>query len=308
LSFPSVQAAVEGKPLPKKWHPEAIKFAEAESVVKNPEKQKTEWERTLAYYQAFLSPVVGEFCLFVNEFETLKPTLTDSVRNRFIQNPYLPYHTLMIALASQCGIRAHQLLDGKDGLEGRKKVPPSLRLLVHPFLEENQAEYGKRLDRFASAPPHRPDLVLHLEDAPAPFALRTRLNQQTNNPEKQKQDFWRRVEVVRQNWAFLEKERKKLEDPRNQVFAHLELERGTIEFVNSRAVIKSSKETFEAFRSALRLSLGDLCQTFEIIIPRIGNCLVQLAFILVRANLNVQKFRQLAIRASTAFWNAQRVD
>jgi hypothetical protein len=274
-------------------------------------KTKTHRESLLAYYQAFLSPVVGEFSLFVNEFEILKPTLTESVSKRFIQNPYLAYRTLMIALGSQCGIRAHQLLAGNGGLpsvkrDNKTRVPPSLRLLVHPFLEENEAEYAKILDRLACDPPERMDLVLHLEDAPVPFAERERLNRQSKaSPERQRQDFLRRVESIREDWMVLEKTREGLDDLRNKVFAHLELVPDTVEFFYLHPSRPS--ETLETFRNSLTPSLRDLCQTFELIIPHIGNCLTQLAFVLVRAHFNFPSMRQQAARAATLFWESQRV-
>jgi len=275
-------------------------------------KTKTHRESLLAYYQAFLSPVVGEFSLFVNEFEILKPTLTESVSKRFIQNPYLAHRTLMIALASQCGIRAHQLLAGNGGLpsvkrDGKTRVPPSLRLLVHPFLEKNEAEYAKILDRLACDPPERPDLVLHLEDAPVPFAERERLNRQSKaSPETQRQDFLRRVESIREDWIVLEKTREGWDDLRNKVFAHLELVPDTFEFVYPRRPDKAS-ETLETFHIVLRPSLRDLCQTFELIIPRIGNCFTQLAFVLVRAHFNFRSMHQQAARAASVFWKSQGV-
>jgi hypothetical protein len=44
----------------------------------------------------------------------------------------------MMALLNQCVFHASGLLEGNGGLEGPNKIRPSLRILVHPFLEENE--------------------------------------------------------------------------------------------------------------------------------------------------------------------------
>jgi hypothetical protein len=120
-----------------------------------------------------LLPVADELANLIDSFELLKPTLGDYIKRRFIQNPYYAYRTLMGALASQCCIRGYQLLEGNGGLDGAiKKVRPSLRLLVDPFLEKNENKYSWLLEKLKSGPPERPDVVGSLENGLLAMALR----------------------------------------------------------------------------------------------------------------------------------------
>jgi hypothetical protein len=136
-------------------------------------------------------------------------------------------HTVTIALLSQCVIRAHALLDGNGGLEARpRKVHLSLRVLVHPFLKENEQEYCELLKRLRQNPPERPDVVLHLEGDPRRVSRRAR-----KDVEESDEKFRERLTQIRSDWAFLESDRRKLEDPRHKVAAHTELRRGTLQFV-----------------------------------------------------------------------------
>jgi hypothetical protein len=272
--------------------------------MKSPERPKTKRETSLGRYQALLSPVVGEFSLFINEFELLKPTLTDYVQKRYIQNRnILAFQTLKSALVGQCAIHAHQLLAGNGGLDGRKTVRPSLRILVHPFLEKNQEQYAHLLEKILLGPPIRPDLVLHFQKGPVTSALIERVNRQHDKLDER--NFFDRLQLVRKHWASLEKEREKLESPRNETFAHLELEPGTIEFTKLNLSDEPSNEIFDAFNFKTRPRLTDLCQIFHAIIPRIGTCLRELIFLLIREDFPVGDLYRHAAHDAEVFWRSQ---
>ena len=179
-----------------------------------------------------------------------------------------------------------------------------MRLLVHPFLAENQTQFRKHLNRLLPDPTDRPDLIFHLEQGPLAYALRKQLKS-IKDENYQKSDFDRRIGIIRENWELLDKKRPEFESLRNEVFAHLELESRQTDF--KRSVLGQTFEgTFDTFGSSQTPSLSDLCQSIEEVIPRIALCLRELAFVLVRANFHSQQLRNSAKRAASLFWKAQR--
>ncbi len=255
----------------------------------------TKLEKTIREYQAFLGPVKGEHFVLICEFEMLKGALLDSVQRRFYEERrHFGLHLITIALLSQCVIRAHALLGGNGGLEDRpEKVNVSLRVLIHPFLEKNEQKYGKLLKRLRQNPPERPDVVLHLEGDPRRISRRL-----MKDVEESEEKFRERLMQIRSDWAFLESERKKLEDARDKVAAHKELRRDTLQFVNEKSVT----ETFESFDSTIRPRVDELHATLEAVIPRIGSAITQSAYVLARAQVQYHKDKQRAQRDARAFW------
>lgn len=136
-------------------------------------------------------------------------------------------------------------------------------------------------------------MVLHLEGD-----LRRISRRLMKGVEESEQKFRGRLMQIRSDWAFLESERKKLEDARDKVAAHKELRRDTLQFMNEKSVT----ETFETFDSTIRPRVDELCATLEAVIPRIGSALAQSAYILARAQVQYHKDKQRARRDARAFW------
>jgi hypothetical protein len=191
----------------------------------------------LADYQSLLEFVHREFSDLVVEVEMLKPTLSVSFRHEsFASKRLFGIDIIMFALLNQCLIRAHRLLDGNGGLWNRTRVKPSLRVLVEPFLKQKQPNqrYEKWLKELAHKPPDRPDVILHLQCQPLSDSILNEPRQpDRRSAEEREQDFWVRVERIRDDWTFLEDTRQELEAPRNQIAAHVHLRSDTIEFVDA---------------------------------------------------------------------------
>ena len=191
-------------------------------------------------------------------------------------------------------IRARALLGGNGGLEDRPgKVNVSLRVLIHPFLDKNEQKYCKLLNRLRQIRQSGPMWSFTWRGD-----LRRISRRLMKGVEESEQKFRGRLMQIRSDWAFLESERKKLEDARDKVAAHKELRRDTLQFMNEKSVT----ETFETFDSTIRPRVDELCATLEAVIPRIGSALAQSAYILARAQVQYHKDKQRARRDARAFW------
>jgi hypothetical protein len=250
-------------------------------------------------YQALLVPVVSEYALLVNELSLLHGTTTDKFYKLLDVGHLHAYEVIRQGLVNQCIIRSHQLLQGNGGLENRRKTTPSLRLLIHPFLKKSESQYLNPLNQIRHHPLFRDDLILHLEDLPKNHVV---TSPASSNLE---QDFWERIETIRTIWAVLENKRTELDDPRNQVSAHLELKAGSQGFNSLDEQGTATKKTYETFDFALRPSLSKLYDLLNSVINPIGNCLKETAWLLAGVNLDVKRIRNEAQRDATVFWSHQ---
>jgi hypothetical protein len=257
---------------------------------------------TLEDYQAYVSPVAGRYSLLLTEMEILRPTLSQELREKFsLSGKHLGLHIIMMSLLNQCVIHAFGLLEGSGGLEGRNpsNIRPSLRVLVHPFLKENEQSCAKLLDRLKNDPPSRPELIIHLEGAQPGRRSRIR----SRRPRSVLED---RLQLVRNDWEFLKGKRDALEEIRHKVSAHGEIKLSSVE-LNVQATNPKNLSLFESkkteiFEHSIRPPFDDVWNALVELVPPLGRTISHLAQILVGANFDVDKMRESNARKAAIFW------
>jgi hypothetical protein len=226
---------------------------------------------SLEDYQAFVSPVAGNCSRLLTEIEMLRPTLDEALRERFHRNrQFLGLHLVMMSLLDQCVIHADGLLEGRGGLDGFKpnEVRASLRVLAHPFLEEQRC--AKLLKRLKENPPSRPELVLHIEG-------------HQGSRVRGKRPFFseERMKVVRDNWAILELKRVTLDAIRNQLSRHVQFKLEPVELTVENTDWKTPeffvRKKTEIFEFAYRPQFVDVWTLLIEIAPLLSNSIAHLA-------------------------------
>jgi hypothetical protein len=116
-------------------------------------------------------------------------------------------------------------------LAAGKETNPSLRVLVRPLLAKPSALQNKILNTLERLHPGWPEIELIWPNL-VTYVYLPRLNPRNSqkSASEQREAFWDRINKIRLEWEFLEREcKEKLEDIRHDFFAHLELVEQTAE-------------------------------------------------------------------------------
>jgi hypothetical protein len=117
------------------------------------------------------------------------------------------------------------------------------------------------------------------------------------------------LELVRNDWLFLEGKRGALEKIRNQVSAHNQIKLSPVELHVEAATpgkdgLFEPKKT-EIFEHSLTPAFSDIWNTLSGIAPPLGRSISHLAQILIEANVNFDKWRESDERDAAKFWQFQ---
>lgn len=246
---------------------------------------------TLEDYQSLVVPVFGHFNLLLFEMALVEPMLSETFRLHFRQRGAgiaIARHAVMIGMLDQCIIHACTLLEGKGGLQNGIKLRPSLRTLLHPFLKENSVSFRALLEQIEAGPPDRPELRLHLGDS-------TGMDTELYPFRRPYFDLQEQINIIRADWETLKPEREELEDTRNKISAHLQIQ---------LVPYKDQPRSFntEMFDNELRRDFFDVWNQLQRIAPTIGKTLDGVALILIGVSVSADASRQRCKRDGDAFW------
>jgi hypothetical protein len=265
-------------------------------------------DQKIKRFQALLPYLDVEYRGLLAVFETLKLTTTEELQREFVRTPRAQgFNVVADALLARCVIIMHRLLDAS------RKTNPSLCYLARPLLKKNEAEFAKVMRRLATLHPQWPELVLQWRGMQSYFYIPKPAEQRTaSTAQKQDQKFRERIERIRSEWAFFEAEREsKLDDPRHMVFAHLELVEESLETPQeelereeraARGEQEPDRETRYGFRTITTPTPAELWLTVEDLIPRIGNCIADVAYVWQKADVEYPRTQRLAQEGAKAFW------
>jgi hypothetical protein len=163
-----------------------------------------------------------------------------------------------------------------------------------------------------------PELVVRWRNRQHPFYMPKPPERRTvKSTQEQQEEFSQRVEKIRLEWAFLEAERKaKLDKARNKVFAHLdlveeifetpqeELERNERGLSGESEINRDVRYAFGTIRSP---KPHELWWTLEELVPRIGNCIAEVAHVWQKADVEYERAKRLAQQYAAAFWELEQV-
>jgi hypothetical protein len=263
-------------------------------------------------FQALLPHLDREYRHLLATFEILKFTTTEGFEHKIVRSQRLPgYNEVGPALLTRCIIIMHRLL------HGWKATNPSLLNLVRPLLAGTE-ENAKIVERLGELYLVWPELVVRWRNRQHPFYMPKPPEQRTvKSVQEQQEEFSQRVEKIRSEWAFLETERKaKLDKPRNKVFAHLDLVQEIFETPQEELERDARGLSGEAdIDRGVRYAFGtitspephELWRTLEELVPGIGNCIAEVAYVWQKADLEYELAQRLARRSAAAFWEFERV-
>ncbi len=205
----------------------------------------------------------------------------------------------------------HRLLDA-----GRA-TSPSLLNLARPLLARTD-EYAKIVERLGELYLVWPELIVRWGNMQHPFYIPKPPEQQTvKTRQEQQEEFGQRIEKIRLEWAFLEAERKsKLDFVRNRVFAHLQLVEEILETPQEELERKERALSGEPeINQDVRYAFGtirspkphELWRTLEGLVPRIGNCIAEVAYVWQKADVEYEPAKRLARQHAAAFWELEPV-
>lgn len=275
--------------------------------------QSSAIDREIKRFQALLPHLDREYRELLLVFETLKSIASKPFIDKIVQTPRMRcFSVVMIALLSRCVIITHRLL--KAG----KPTNPSLCYLARPFLEKNQKHSAKVLTRLEQLHVDWPELIVRWKGLFSYYIPKPADQLPSKGAEERKKEFWRRINLIRSEWAFLEAAREsKLDDVRNMVFAHLELIEETLEspleeLKREESIARGESEPAHVLRYAFREirepKPEDVWQILNEVVPRIGNCITQVGYVWQKANIEYQIVQRAAQHSAAAFWELEPRD
>jgi hypothetical protein len=184
---------------------------------------------------------------------------------------------------------------------------PVLCYVARPFLEKYQRDYAKVIKKLEYLYLERPELIVRWKSTIHCYFMPKPISQAAATGEEQRKEFWQRMGMVRSEWALLEAERKKLDNPRNMIFAHLQLEEVALESPQE-ALDQQGQEEQKARRIVLQAislpTLEEVWQTLQDLVPRIGNTITQLGYLLLKADVGYDLVRRSAKNGASTFWHS----